>query len=48
MCYYIPENSWRGEIYDPDYSVDEHCLTEDEWEEIQNTVPLSVIFWPTN
>ena len=46
--YYIPENTWSGHFYDPEWTYDDVCMDEDEWEDLQNTTPLAVILYPLN
>lgn len=46
---YVPgEDSWYGECYDKDWTADECCLDEDEWEELKRTNSGYAILFPVN
>lgn len=32
---YVPEKTWCGEVYNPNWSAEDVCLEEDEWEEFK-------------
>ena len=46
--YYIPETTWYGNVYDPDFSAEDNGLEEEEWEELKANTPFSVVLWPVN
>ena len=46
---YIAENTWSGEVYDKEYTAEEHCLEEAEWEKMKKNPKLScVVLFPNN
>lgn len=44
---YTPENTWYGELYDQNWSADDACMEDEEWEEFQKKSPC-VLFEPVN
>jgi hypothetical protein len=42
---YVPENSWSGEVYDTNLDADDHCLEEEEWQELLKK-PRCVVLYP--
>ncbi len=44
---YISESTWYGEVYDLDWTADDCCIEEDEWEEIKSK-PKCLVLSPTN
>ena len=33
--FYVPDSTWSGEFYDPEYTIDDFCMDEDEFAEMQ-------------
>ena len=33
-CTYLPETTYSGDIYDRDYTAKDHCMEDDEWNDI--------------
>lgn len=48
LAIYKPLNSWRGEVFTLEYGAEDHCLEEDEWQEMLDTLPRSIVLWPVN
>ena len=46
-CWYIAESSYYGQVYSTDWTAEDCCLEEEEWEEIKRTTPCVVLF-PNN
>jgi len=44
---YIPETTWYGEVYSMDWSADDACMEDEEWEEIKKK-PRALILYPVN
>jgi hypothetical protein len=44
---YVPETTYSGEVYSPDWSADEADATEKEWRAIK-AMPRCVVLAPTN
>ena len=44
---YIPDSTWSGEVYSMEWSADDACMSDDEWEEIKSK-PRALILWPVN
>lgn len=45
--FYVPDSTWSGEFYDPDYTADDCCMDDEEFEEMQAR-PKSVVLYPIN
>ena len=46
-CIYSPETTWGGEIKDTDWTADEACADEDDWEEFKKR-PRCLLLYPIN
>lgn len=46
-CVYIPETTWHGQVYSTEWTADDACMEEDEWEEILSK-PRALILYPIN
>jgi hypothetical protein len=44
---YIPDSTWSGDVYSMDWSADDACMSEEEWEEIKSK-PRTLILHPVN
>lgn len=42
---YIPDTTYSGDVYSLDWSADDACMDEDEWEDIKSK-PKSLILFP--
>lgn len=47
-CIYIPETTWSGEAYSMNFSAEDMCVTESEWEEMKQESKRCVVLAPTN
>jgi hypothetical protein len=46
---YIPDSTWDGVAYHKDWTADEACMDEEEWNETKSQKQFNaIIFWPTN
>lgn len=46
-CVYQAECGWGGTVYDVDWSADDCCMEEEEWQEILNK-PRCLVLFPIN
>lgn len=46
--YYVAETTWYGQVYDEDWLPEDCCMDEDEWEDMRNSNPCSLILVPVN
>lgn len=44
---YVPESTYSGEIYEEEWTAEECCLEDDEWENLK-LKPRVLLLWPTN
>lgn len=44
---YIPETTWYGEVWWADWSADDACMSDEEWEEVK-LKPRALILRPVN
>ena len=44
----IPETTWYGEVYSTDYTADDNCMEEDEWERLKLTNSGYAVLHPVN
>jgi len=44
---YIPDSTWSGDVYSMEWSADDACKDEDEWQDIKNK-PRALILYPIN
>lgn len=44
---YIPETTWNGEVYFTEWSAEDACMNEKEWEDIKSK-PQALILGPVN
>ncbi len=44
---YVEESSWSGIVYGTDYTADDNCMEEEEWEELK-AGPRCVVLFPVN
>jgi hypothetical protein len=44
---YIPDSTWSGDVYDMNWTANDACMTNEEWEEIK-TLPRTLILYPVN
>ena len=44
---YIPETTWYGDVYFMDWTADDACMTDEEWEGIKSN-PRALILVPVN
>ena len=45
---YIPETTWFGDIYSPEWSAEDACMDEAEREEFKKNAKISLVLWPVN
>ena len=46
-CIYVENSTWSGDVYSPDWSADDACMDDDEWEEIKKK-PRYLVLAPVN
>jgi len=44
---YVPDSTWSGDVYSMDWTADDACMTDEEWEEIKSK-PRTLILAPVN
>lgn len=44
---YIPDSTWSGDVYSMEWTADDACMSEEEWEEIKSK-PRTLILYPVN
>lgn len=44
---YVPDSTYSGEVYSMNWSADDACKTDEEWEEMK-AKPKSLILHPVN
>jgi hypothetical protein len=44
---YIAETTWYGDVYSMDWTADDACMSDEEWEEIKSK-PRTLILAPVN
>lgn len=44
---YIPESTWSGDVYSMEWSADDACMEDEEWEEIKRK-PRCLVLAPIN
>ena len=44
---YIPETPWYGDVYSMEWTADDACMSDEEWEEIKSK-PRTLILAPVN
>ena len=47
-CIYFPETTWYGEVRSLRHSAEDHCLEEDEWEDMKRDNPRALVLAPVN
>lgn len=45
---YEPETTWYGNFFDVNWSAEDACMDEDEWQEKLDTSDRCVVLWPIN
>lgn len=45
--FYVPDSTWSGEFYSPDYTIEDTLLDDEEFEAMRNR-PRSIVFYPVN
>jgi len=46
---YIAEETWWGEVYNPDWSSEDAGLEEDEWEQLKTEKDKQcIVLWPVH
>lgn len=46
-CIYVPDSTWSGYVYSAEWTADEACMDQDEWDELL-AQPRSVVLAPIN
>lgn len=46
-CVYMPDTSYRGEVYQMDWSADDACIDKKEWKKIK-AKPRALVLYPVN
>ena len=44
---YIPDSTWSGNVYSMEWSADDACMTDEEWDKIK-LKPRVLVLAPTN
>lgn len=44
---YIPINAWTGDVYSSEWSAEDVCMSNEEWEAIKSR-PRSLVLYPVN
>jgi hypothetical protein len=44
---YIAETTWYGDVYSMDWTSDDACMSDEEWEDIKSK-PRTLILYPVN
>jgi len=44
-CIHI-KNGYESEVYDLDWSADDCCMDDEEWEEMRKTTPKCIVLYP--
>lgn len=44
---YIPDSTWSGDVYSMEWTADDACMSDEEWEEIKSK-PRTLILYPVN
>lgn len=44
---YIADSTYSGEVYDADWSADDCCMDQEDWEEMQAR-PRALVLFPIN
>ena len=45
---YMPDSTWSGEIFDADWTADDACMDDDDWEAFKEGEPRVLVLWPVN
>jgi hypothetical protein len=45
---YVPENTWSGEVFSKGDTAQDHCMEEDEWEDLKKTNSGYAVLFPIN
>ena len=45
---YQADSTWCGDVYPKDWSAEDACMEEDEWEEFKRDTPPCIVLYPTN
>lgn len=46
-CIYVADSTWRGSVYSMEFSAEDNCMEEEEWEELK-AGPKALVLWPIN
>jgi hypothetical protein len=44
---YITETTWSGDVYSMDWSAEDACMDEEEWDDLKEK-PKCLVLYPTN
>jgi hypothetical protein len=44
---YIPDSTWSGNVYSMEWTADDACMSDKEWEDIKSK-PRTLILYPVN
>lgn len=44
---YIPDSTWSGYVYSMDWTAEDACMNDEEWEDIKSK-PRSLVLCPVN
>jgi len=44
---YIPDSTWSGDVYSIEWTADDACMSDEEWEDIKSK-PRTLILQPVN
>jgi len=45
---YKANSTWSSDVFSIEWSAEEACMEEEEWEEFKNEMPGCVVLWPVN
>lgn len=45
---YVKENTWSGQVYSKEYTADDNCMEEAEWEDLKKTNSGYAVMYPIN
>jgi len=45
---YVPDSTWDGTVYSKEFTADDNCMTEAEWETLKRTNSGYAVLHPVN
>ena len=43
---YVPDTTYRGEVFSKDYTAEDNCMEEDEWEDLKKSNSGYAVLFP--